>query len=116
MSTASLATLVVGIGLLLGVVIAFGVWRLGIAGKSPNKWIYGLRFTLWSVVLVAFMKAGMAISRMLFGVPGEGLTEILPVALGVWLLGSLVLFPIGVLLGSRKGRGAYKNVGGLDGP
>src|SRR5687767_4853860 len=85
-----------------GLALALGTWYFGIHfRKARNKWVYGLRFTLWSTVPVMFIGGGR-ILRPILGMPDEPFTHFLQALLGVWLIGFVVLFPVGVLLGRRR--------------
>jgi hypothetical protein len=91
-----------------GGVLAGLIWYFGISFRgTSNKWLYGLRFTLWSAVFGAFYVGG-GISQVILGLPepryAMTLSERLIGLLGVWISSTPVLFPIGVWIGARKNR------------
>lgn len=92
------------LAVVLGSLLSLGVWRFGVRGSAPSKWLYGLRFSLWSVVPFAFYVGG-GLSRLILGIPdstyGMSLKERLAATLGAYMVGFIFLFPIGVDRGEK---------------
>jgi len=90
------------------------IWYFGISfRRTSNKWLHGLRFTLWSAVFGALYVGG-GISQVILGLPepryAMTLSERLTGLLGIWILSTPVLFPIGVWIGARKNRKALDKI------
>lgn len=87
------------LSIVLGALMAAGVWYVGVRPRSKSKWISGLRFSLWPAVLGALYVGG-GVSRALLGIPesrfGTSLSERLTGTIGLWLIGFIVFFPVGV--------------------
>lgn len=105
MSNETLASLYGFLSVMMGFALAAGTWFVGIRFRpSRNKWIHGLRFTLWSVIVLMFYPGGGTLLRSVLGMPGSNFREFLQGLIGIWLLGSFVLFPLGVWLGARRSK------------
>jgi ABC-type Fe3+ transport system permease subunit len=89
----------------LGALFACGVWRFGIRGKASNKWLYALRFSLWSALLPAFF-VGDGVSQFILGIPDSAfsmsLQDSLVGTLGFYVIGFTFLFRIGVVRARKK--------------
>lgn len=100
MSNSALSQVHGGLSALLGLLLAWTTWNYGIRTQSGNRWLAGLQFTLWAAIPGLFYLGG-PISRSILGLPdplyGSSLAEASLGALGLWILGSIVLYPVGVM-------------------
>lgn len=102
---ATIASLHGLLSVILGALCAASVWYFAIRGKSSTKWLFALRFSLWSAVIGSFYIGG-GLSRVILGLPDSRLSMSLSArlagALGLWIITFPILFPIGVWIGARK--------------